>query len=109
NKETFSSFERFEIYDTSRMSPVETVVYELNILLTIPHSEKPQNYKVTIRAMSRIAFYKRMQEDAPMPPFMRLFGGSAVVAEIEYVDYVIARNILSMVDSWIAEVEVTSS
>lgn len=104
NQETFSSFERFNIYDVSRTTPVESIVYEFNILIRIPKVERPQNYKVTVRLMSRLAAMKRMDDDLP-PPFFRLFGQGAVIIEIEYVDYVVARNLLGMVESWVNEIE----
>ncbi len=44
------------------------------------------------------------QEMAP-PPFLRLFGGSSIVVDIEYVDYLVARNLLGIIDSWVNEIE----
>jgi hypothetical protein len=105
NTETFSSFERFSIYDLSRTSPTESIVYEFNLLLHLPKVEKPQHYKVTVRALSRAAMIRRMEQEMAPPPFLRLFGGSSIVVEIEYVDYVVARNILGMIDSWTEEIE----
>jgi hypothetical protein len=106
NKEQFSSYRRFGIYDTSRTSPVESIVYERDMLLALPGVKKPQPYKLTVRILSRVALYKRMERDMASPPsFFRFFQGGAVVIEIEYVDYVVARTLLSTLDSWVAEVE----
>lgn len=105
NKETYSSFDRFCIYDQSRTSPTESLVYEFNLLLELPKVEKPQHYKVSVRALSRVAMIRRMEKEMAPPPFLRLFGGSSIVVEIEYVDYVVARNILGMLDSWTDEIE----
>jgi len=105
NKEVFSSFERFKLYDTSKMSPCESIVYEFNILLRLPETEKPQPYKITVRVLSKIAMINRMEKEMGPPPFLRLFSSGHVVVEVEYVDYVVARNMLSMIDSWISQVE----
>lgn len=105
NKEVFSSFERFSIYDYSRTSPTESIVYEFNLLLQLPTIEKPQHYKVVVRALSRAAMIRRMEKEMAPPPLLRLFGGSSIVVDIEYVDYVVARNILGMIDSWVGEIE----
>jgi hypothetical protein len=105
NKEVFSSFERFKIYDSSRTSATESVVYEFHLLLELPGAEKPQPYKVTLRALSGVSLVCRMEKEMAPPPFLRMFRGASIVVEIEYVDYVVARNLLSMVDSWVNEVE----
>lgn len=46
-----------------------------------------------------------MEQEMAPPPFLRLFGGSSIVVDIEYVDYVVARNILGMIDSWVGAIE----
>jgi len=105
NKEVFSSIERFKIYDMSRKAPTESVTYEFNLLLRLPDTEKPQPYKITVRAMSQVTMLERMHRDMTPPSFIRLFSAGGVVVEIDYVDYVVARNMLSMIESWINEVE----
>jgi hypothetical protein len=106
NTEQFSSIDRFKIYDVSKTSAVESVVYEMNILMTLPGVQVPQNYKVTVRMLSRVAMIRRMENDMPPPGFFRYFmSGGGIVTEIEYVDYVVARNLLAMIDSWVKEVE----
>tara|TARA_R110001592_G_C13044445_1_gene739594 strand:+ start:809 stop:1237 length:429 start_codon:yes stop_codon:yes gene_type:complete len=44
-KEQFSSFERFEIYDSSNTSPCENVRLEYNFLIVLPGTQKAQPYK----------------------------------------------------------------
>ena len=36
----------------------------------------------------------------------RLFRGGVISIDIEYIDYVVARNMLSTLDSWVKEIEV---
>lgn len=108
NKEVFSSFERFRVYDQSRTSPTESVSYEFNILLKLPDTEKPQPYKLTVRALSKIAVVHRMEKEMAPPPFLRFFTAGNVVIEVEYVDYVVARNIMGVLESWVSEIEIDS-
>jgi hypothetical protein len=107
NKEQFSSFERFNIYDVSKTAAVESVVYEFSILVALPGVERPQNYKATVRVLSRLAAAKKATDEEPWVPrgFFRWFGMPTIFVEIEYVDYVVARNLLSMIDSWASQVE----
>jgi hypothetical protein len=105
NKETFSSIERFKIYDASRTSATESIVYGYNILIELPETEKPQPYRVTVRAISRIAMFGRMEREMAPPPLLRFFGHVSLIIEIEYVDYNVARNILSAVTSWVDAIE----
>lgn len=109
NSQNFSSIERLRIYDQSQTSPVEGITFEFNILLNLPDATKPQPYKVTVRILSSIAMMKRIEQDMPPPGFLRFFRAGAIVVEIEYVDYVVARNIMSTVDSWVNEIQISSS
>ena len=38
----------------------------------------------------------------------RVFGPQTLLVEIEYVDYAVARNLLSMVNSWVEQIEIPS-
>ncbi|MCD6050847.1 MAG: hypothetical protein K0Q55_2250 [Verrucomicrobia bacterium] len=107
NKEQFSSFERFSIYDASKTSATESVVIEYNLLIAIPGVEKPQPYKISVRALSRVAAMAKMENEMAPPPFFRLFSNYTLIVEIDYVDYSVARNMLSTFDSWVDEVELT--
>jgi len=108
NKAVFSSIERAKIYDKSQTSPIESVSYEFNMLAAIPNLDRPQPYRVTVRILSSIAVFKKMEEDAIPSAFFRIFRAGNIVVEVEYIDYVIARNIISTLDSWVAEIEITS-
>lgn len=108
NKEVFSSFERFKVYDQSRTSPTESVVFEFNILLKLPGTEKPQPYKIVVRSLSKIAMIKRMEKEMAPPSFFRFFSAGNIVIEVEYVDYVVARNMIGVLESWVSEIEIDS-
>ncbi|VAW81252.1 hypothetical protein MNBD_GAMMA12-1539 [hydrothermal vent metagenome] len=106
NKESFSSFERFKIYDKSQTSAVEGVSYEFNALILPNGTPKPQPYKINIRIASAIAVYSRSENDGPSSFIMKFFRSGPLIIEIEYVDYVIARNMMSTIESWVKEIEI---
>lgn len=105
NTQNFSSIERLKIYDKSQTSAVEGVTFEFNILLSLPGTEKPQPYKITVRVLSSMALMHRLDEDMPPPRILRWFRNGPIVVDIEYVDYVVARNMLSTIESWVNEVQ----
>lgn len=105
NKESFSSFDRFKIYDKSQTSAVEGISYEFNVLIQSNGTLKPQPYKINVRLASAIAVYSRAEKDGPSSFVLKFFRSGPLTIEIEYVDYVIARNMMSTIESWVKEIE----
>ena len=101
-RDQFSSFERFRLHNSGSTSPVESVLLKYNFLVLLPKTKQPQSYTVSIRMASRVAVTKRMESEfygAP-PPIFRLMGNRTAVIEIQYVDYMVARNFLNLIDEW---------
>ncbi len=109
SKERFTSIERLELYNRSHTSPIETVTYEYNVLVKSPNVDKPQPYKVNVKITSGIALAPETVPKAIGIAIIRFFSGAAISLNVEYVDYVIARNIISTLDSWVQEIEITKS
>ena len=105
NSQSFSSIEKLKFYDASQTSPVEGITFEFNLLISLPQVEKPQPYKIIVRIISLFAMAKKMRGGAR---FFRYFRNCTIFVEIEYVDYVVARNILSTLDSWVNEIHISS-
>jgi hypothetical protein len=102
-KEQFTSFERFAAYNANATSPCVSVILKYNFSLIPAGLQKPQEYVVTIRLISRIALLEQMDDEAP--PFLRggYFGyvhESTAEVTIDYVDYVIARGFVEATDEW---------
>jgi hypothetical protein len=106
SKQQFSSVERFLTYDASITSPVETVNFEFNVLISLPGVEKPQPYKVTLRILSRIAMLRSLTREFVPSSMLRFFRNSNIVAEVEYVDYNVARTLISALESWVDQIHV---
>lgn len=103
-KEQFTSFERFRLYNSNAASPTVNVVFKYNFSIIPAGLERPQEYVVTIRLVSRVAMLKQMEEDAPTFMHSRLLGylgGITAEITIEYADYVIARGFSEAFDEWI--------
>lgn len=101
-RDRFSSFERFRLHNSGSTSPVESVLLKYNFLVVLPKTKQPQSYTVSIRLASRVAVAKRMEGEfygAP-PLIIRLMGNRTAVVDIQYVDYMVARNFLNLIDEW---------
>lgn len=101
-KQTFSSFERFELFDRSTLSPVENLRLEYNFLIVLPQMRKPQSYQIEINIHSRAALIKRANGDTSMRNvmFYEFFSPNTAHIEIEFVDYTVARNFQGVIDGW---------
>lgn len=104
--ETFSSFEKFKHFNAGSSSSVESVLLKYDFLIILPKLNQPQSYTLSIRTASRVSIEKKMGEDMPfdIPKILRLMGGRTAVVTVKYVDYVVARNLLNVVDEWLKTV-----
>lgn len=103
-KEQFTSFERFKSYNSNSSSPTLTVVLKYNFSIVPAGVDKPQEYVVSVRLMSRVATIKEFENEAP--PFMRgrimgIVSSNTAEVTVDYVDYVVARGFLEAFDEWI--------
>lgn len=110
-QETFSSFERFRHFNAGSSSSVESVLLQYNFLILLPKTNQPQSYTLSIRTASRVSIEKKMRQDMPfhIPKILRIMGGRTAVVSVKYVDYVVARNLLNVVDEWFKTVKKASS
>jgi hypothetical protein len=101
-KQEFSSFSRFNIYDRSTLSPVENVRLEYKFLIVLPNTQKPQSYELEINVHSRAAIMQRAKRevDPPEGMFIEVVTDRTAYFEIKYVDYTVARNFEMAVDGW---------
>lgn len=103
--EKFSSAEKFFMFDQSKASPVMEIALKFSFLhqSVVSETEKPyQPYSVTIRILNANSVIEK--EDIPPSVFKRIFG-PCIMAEFEYVDYMIVKSLISTVDSWVEYLE----
>lgn len=109
-KEQFSSFERFEFYDSSNTNPSENIRLEYNFLIILPETKKAQPYKITIDLHSRVALRKKAEgEHGIARQIIRLIASKTGNIEIDYVDYTVARNFMITIDQWYKSVNKNKS
>ncbi|MGD1826410.1 hypothetical protein A203_13960 [Chromobacterium violaceum] len=103
-KEQFTSFERFRLYNANSTSPTVSLVIKYSFSIIPGGLERPQEYSLTIRLISRVAMMKKIEQDAP--PFaifqvVNLFSLNTAEVTVDYVDYVIARGFLEAFEEWV--------
>lgn len=103
-KEQFSSLERFGLYNSSNASPTERIILEFNFLIVLPKVKTPQPYNVQIELTSGLALLHRHKNDFPKHiPFgflVKAIQLETAEVEVKYVDYIVARSILDLVNEW---------
>ena len=100
-KEQFSSFERFELYDSSNTSPCENIRLQYNFLIVLPGTKQAQPYKIEIDLHSRTALRKKaILEHGVTRRLIRVFASRTGNFDIEYVDYTVARNFMIAMEQW---------
>ncbi len=107
-KDRFSSFERFKLYNSSNPSPVESILIEYNLLISLPRTQKPQPYKIELRMASGIVVLQQVRERLPAG-LLKIIGASSAKVTIEYVDYMLARNIMGAIDDWFKALNISIS
>jgi hypothetical protein len=108
-QDTFSSFERFKAFNAGSDSSVESVLLKYNFLILLPKINQPQSYTITIRVASRIAIDKKMNSELfEMPKILKVLGSRIAIVTIEYIDYVVARTFLNVIDGWFKVLPCTS-
>lgn len=101
-QETFSSFERFSHFNAGSSSSVESVLITYNFLIVLPKLNHPQSYTLSVRTASRISIERIMRDEMlfDVPKILRVMGGRTGIVTVKYIDYVVARNLLNVVDEW---------
>lgn len=102
--ERFSSIERFEMHAGSKGVPVEEVDINYNLLVVLPQTNKPQEYRISIRLISRTAKLESMKKDMgvfpfslPMAQFEKKFTCRVTV---NFVDITVANSFVSVIKGW---------
>lgn len=101
-KEVFSSFERFLAYDSSRLSPIESVIFKYDFMIKLPNTKKLQPYTLSIRIGSKITMIEKIKKDVPPGmPFIQYFVGNHAMVTINYIDYIVARTFQDGIKEWV--------
>lgn len=100
-KQTFSSFEKFEMYDQTSLSSTENIRLQYNLLIVPTKTNSPQSYKIEIDIHSRAAIKQKYSKERGLSrSIMNLMASQTGVLEIEYIDYIIAKTLHDTIDTW---------
>ncbi|WP_128816145.1 hypothetical protein [Aeromonas veronii] len=112
SSERFSSIERFMAHAGTKGQPVEEIAINYNILVILPKTNKPQEYKINVLLISRTAKVEGMKEhinDYPFSiPLWQFESKFTCRVSVDFVDITVANSFVSVIKSWIDCLEVTS-
>lgn len=112
SSERFSSLERLKLHNGSKGSAVEEFIATFSILIILPKTSRPQEYKITVRLASRVAKIEEMRRQIGSMPFeiplYQLENANAASFSIDYVDSTVANALMSVIKSWFNTVEKNS-
>ena len=104
SSERFSSIERFIAHAGCKGIPVEEVDINYNYLFVLPGTQKPQEYRINIRLISRMVKLEDLRERmSGMPVSMPLWqfdGRYTCRASIDYIDITVANSLMSVIKNW---------
>ncbi|MCQ8782295.1 hypothetical protein [Mangrovibrevibacter kandeliae] len=99
-KEVFSSFDRFQLFDSTGICPIENVNIEYNFLMLLPKSRESKLYKISVHIHSRAAIIRKEGTDPAYMIIARFALSSTGRFSIEYVDYAVASTVYAAIDKW---------
>jgi len=112
SSERHSSLERLKLHNGSKGAAVEEFIASYNILIVLPKTNRPQEYKITVALVSRVAkaeeMRKKLQTMSIEFPLFQLESANAASFTIDYVDSSVANALMSVLKSWFNTVEKNS-
>lgn len=113
SSERFSSLERLKLHAGHKGLAIEEVDVVYNLLLILPKTRRPQEYKISITLVSRVAKIEGMRDEfdsftfsIPLFRFERLKTG---IVTIDFVDITVANSFLSTIKTWAEGLETTKT
>lgn len=104
SSERFSSIERFKTHAGSKGVPVEEVDINYNFLFILPGTQKPQEYRINIRLISRVVKLEDLREkteDMPFSvPLWQYDNELTCRASIDFIDITVANAFMSVIKTW---------
>lgn len=109
SSERHSSLERLKLHNGTKGAAVAEFIASYNILIILPKTKRPQEYKITVRLASRVAKIEEVREQLSAMPFeipiFQLEAANAVLFSIDYVDSSVANALMSVLKSWFNTVD----
>jgi hypothetical protein len=113
SSERFSGIDRFRLHAGNKGLAIQEVDLVFNMLVVLPKTKRPQEYKLSISLVSRVARLESLQDDFEEAnfdlPFFHLLGMRTGEIKISYVDITVANAFMSIVKSWVETLEECNS
>ncbi|NRD75037.1 hypothetical protein HQQ94_17805 [Shewanella sp. VB17] len=104
SSERYSSLDRLKLHAECKGSAVESINIQYNLLIILPKTQRPQEYKSSVTLVSRIAKIEGIKEelgpmgsDIPLYQFERM---KTAVFSIDYIDVGVANALMSVLKGW---------
>jgi len=111
SSERFSSIERFTAHAGAKGVAIDEIDINYNLLVILPKTNKPQEYRINIKLVSRTAKIESMKADiAELPvsiPLAQFESKFTCRVSIDFVDVTVANSFMSVIKSWNDCLEVT--
>jgi hypothetical protein len=109
SSERFSGLERLKLHASGSGVAVEEFNAQFNFLVILPKTSRPQEYKISVKIVSRVAKIENMREEmgashfqVPLHQFERV---KTAVFSIDYVDISVANGFMSVLNNWFSAIE----
>lgn len=104
NRETqlFSSWERFNLFDSGKMELIDDIIIKIEFILKIPKTEIIQRCVINIDIDSRLSVVCSDRADLSDFEFIIIASHRIppIMVSIDFVDYVYAKNLCQTVEDW---------
>ncbi|EKF9881373.1 hypothetical protein FXE82_16745 [Vibrio cholerae] len=104
SSERFSSLERLKLHAPAKGQAVEELSIVYNILIVLPKVNRPQEYKIKITLVSRVAKIEKMRAELSSFPFQvplhQFEKATTLRYSIDFVDISVANALASCIKSW---------
>ena len=109
SSERFSSLERLRLHLGARGRAVEEVIVQFQVLLILPKTQRPQEYTISAKFLSRVAKIENMRREmGPMAANVPLFQferAKTAIFSIDYIDITVATALMSVLKEWFNTIE----
>jgi hypothetical protein len=104
SSERFSSIERFTAHAGAKGVAIDEIDLNYNLLVILPKTNKPQEYRINIKLVSRTAKIENIKSDiAELPvsiPLAQFESKFTCRVSIDFVDVTVANSFMSVIKSW---------
>jgi len=104
-KKQFSSWQTFNLHSWPQKTVTSEIIVKIEFLLQLPETVAPQRCVINFTLDSKLPFYDRDEEDEFMPPAWVLLRSPSVSVSIDFVDYLIAKVFLQIIEDWVKTLE----